>query len=609
MRIDLKLFLVICFFLPVIFLRFYNLRKNVSFNWDQEITAQQVRFMVINHKPILIGIRIGPAKFFLPPLYYYLAAPFLIITKFDPIGLYYFSGILGLMTGVSIYYFSKKILSDSNNSKNIAFITSLIYLISPSFLVFDRAPTGLNLLIIPTFITFVSLINITDNQKRFRDYLLLGIGIGLGLNAHFTAVFLIIISLLWLMYKKKLSYKLIITFLMILLFISPLIIFDLRHQFFNTRAFFEFFQGNKETLSITLPLILSRWAKNIFIIMELWGTMAVGNIAFWGKSVIGFALLVFLLQRVVLVKNRIKSIYLLGILFLFVSSFLFTFYNGAIPEYYFLIITPLFLLSLSDFIYRELDKNKTNIFLALLGLMSLVIYDFAVIKTNIGDSLFNKQQAIASIKDNPAKITYAMSSLGQNFGYSYLLNLRNISVDENAKTEYIIKFPISQDLRRNDYIKYGEIGVKRKELVYDNYYLDYFNHDYLFAFDLPIEWNIIECSFENNLHEYLIIDKKRGSCLDPVLEAAVQIHFWMGDDKKIANLYKSFEGEEFQLVKPDLRYILGKKQSTKTIIKDLFVIPRQNDKSLLVEFKREDANHLLNDKFKQLMLSLKTYDS
>lgn len=601
-----QLIFLVAVFLLGIFLRFYNLRKNVNFNWDQEVTAEQIRLMVTNKKPILIGIRIEPAKFFLPPLYYYLATPFLVLTKFDPIGLYYYSGLLGFITGVAIYIFTQKIFVGDINKNKFAIIASLIYFISPLFIVSDRTPSGVNLLILPSLICFLSLINIGGKKESLLDYIFLGIAIGLGLNAHFTAIFLVIISFLWLVWKKKISTYLFLTLGIIFLFISPLIIFDVRHQFFNTKAFLEFIQGNKNLIPPPFSLIFFRLIKNIFIIMEFWGTMIVGPIIFWGKPVIGLVLLALLIKRLIFAKRKLKAAYSLGIISILVSSFLFTFYNGGIPEYYFFIVIPFFILFLADLIFSILRQNRTNIYFLALILVTIIIYNFTVIRADVGDSLYHKQQVASFIKDNPVKITYATSSLGRNFGYPHLLNLNNIIVNENASVEYIIKYPLSECLRKNDYTQFGNIGINRKEISYDDYYRDYFDDYYLFAFDLPKEWNLVECGFEKSLHTYSMINRQKGSCLDSLLgEDIKQIRFWMGDDKKIIETYNSFDGEEFKINKTDQSYFSAKKQVNE-LSKYLVIIPRSNDKSLLIEFETRD-NIQINEKVLKLILSLKIY--
>ena len=102
----LMVFFVFCYF------RFYNLDKRISFGWDQERDAYQIRDLIINHKLTLIGPRVvGPEGFFLAPYYTYLLTPFYLISNLHPIGSSYLLIIYNLLFFFTAYYVIKKILT------------------------------------------------------------------------------------------------------------------------------------------------------------------------------------------------------------------------------------------------------------------------------------------------------------------------------------------------------------------------------------------------------------------------------------------------------------------------------------------------------------------
>lgn len=594
---------LIILFALAIFLRFYNLKYNVEFGWDQESTAIQIKSMVDNNKPLLIGPRIGPATFFLPPLYYYLATPFLLFSKFDPIGLYYCSAVIGIITILLIYLFTKK-----QFCAKTALIAAVLYAFSPLIVVYDRVPWNVNLMLISSFACYLVLLDMIKNKATIWNSLLLGLALGVAYNAHFTGIFLIMISVVWLILNKKLSKNLIYSIVIVMLFVSPVIIFDFRHNFFNYYAILDFFRGNKELIPIPLILKITRFTKNIFISLELLGSFFVGKVNFWGKSSLGIIGIIFFLFKFKESSDNQKKFYQLFCLSILVSCLLFAYYNGAIPEYYFFFLCPLFILACADIITNFFyDKFNLKIVLVSVGiLLVFFIRDFNIVKTTANDGLFYKQQVINHIADSPVKITYIMASRGDNVGYNYLLNLKNIVIDNNAKKEIIIKFPVLGDIRQSDYEQYGNIGIKIKDSSYDERFIDYWDQRYQFAFDLPKELTIINCDWNKN--GYSIVDRAKGSCFIPFPEIKNQMRFIVGEDNKLAKMYSDFSGNEFEIPNVKRNAVAGKKiEISDNLINYVFIVPRQQDNSLLFDLKVDKDDQIMYEKLIRIITSLKTY--
>lgn len=568
-----------------IFFRFYNLRKNVEFGWDQESAIIQIKTMIDNKKPLLIGPRIGPAKFFLPPLYYYLNAPFLLLTKFDPIGLYYCSALLGIITSLLIHLYTSKIYNHKT-----AFVAFTLYLFSPLMIVYDRVPWNINLIIIATYTCYLALLNIANDEKnKISNYFVLGVALGIAINAHFTAIFLMVISILWLALKRKLSFYLFISIFIIILFVLPLIVFDLRHNFFNYNAAMEFFRGNKELLPITPSLMTTRFIKNIFISLELFGSFLVGKINFWGKFALGFAGIIYFCFRLIKTAGQEKHAYQLGSLFLIIPSFLFTYYHGDKPEYYFFFLFPIFILFSANFLAKLIDYRVYSIsmIISFSIFWAFLIHDFDIIKAETSDGLYYKQQVTNYIKDSPIKITYLMPSGGQGNGYAYFLNLKKIIIDNNAKTEVLIKFPVLEDVRQSDYKVFGNIGVKLKEPDYDSNFQDYFDSEHRYAFDLLKNLTVIKCLSQDGYSIYTIADAVNGSCLYPTLK----------DDKVI----KIMVSDELNIQKYYNQYLL---QSSNN---EFIYYPERKTNSILIILTDGLNNPIIRKQFDLIKTSLKMY--
>lgn len=458
MQIKNKIFYV--FFVLILLtgyiFRIYNLEKNAEFNWDQERTAEVIYEMVKNKKPVLIGPRVGPAKFFLPPVYYYLALPFLWATGFNPIGLYYLSALLSFLTALVLYFTAEKLFN-----RQTAFVALAFYLFSPFIVIFNRIPWNVNLLFISSLLTLYSQYKIfIKKSKNIFNYILLGVGIGLGFQAHFTAIFLPIISLLLILIKKNFSKKYLITILVVLFFLLPIIVFELRHDFLNTRQLAEFIFFNSKT-NAELGL-WERLFRNFKIALELGGKIfLLDSFKMRTKIFFGGLMVFYLLKEAYFPENKRKKLYRLIFLYFMLTVFILAFYKGEVPEYYFFIFAPLFIILFADFLVNVLQIFKRFYFLvAVLFLFAVLLKaSFLKISTVNNEALYFKQKAvdyiIALSSNEHFKINYIMET-GRNVGFDYLFKVKNGQLDAQAEKEFIIVHPFIPEYNRELFVYYPD---------------------------------------------------------------------------------------------------------------------------------------------------------
>lgn len=174
--------------------------------------------MLVSHKLTLLGpeTKIGRQTIYFGPLHYYLMAPALQISHFNPLGPYLLTAVLGVVTCIQIYLTSKSLYS-------LAF-----YAVFPIAVIFNRWAWNPNT--IPLFATLFLLFFIR------KKYFLTGLMLGLIIQLHFTAGGLALVILYKLVTKKLNLHSLIKLLFGLSIGLAPMIIFDLRHDFLYLRS-------------------------------------------------------------------------------------------------------------------------------------------------------------------------------------------------------------------------------------------------------------------------------------------------------------------------------------------------------------------------------------
>lgn len=257
---DPYLYALIPVFLIGVFLRFYKLEEYAMFLADQGRDAIIIkRILTLEHWPA-IGAPTSVGQIYLGPFYYYFIAPWLWIFNFNPVGLAFgvafFSSIFILLN-----YF---IIKEFFNNK-VALISSFFITFSYTLIEFSRFSWNPNLLPFFTLLTIYFLVKGLNTQKKVF-YFLFGGFLSFCLQLHYLALFLIppiiFISIIRLIEMKKKGYwqKKLFNFLISLfsfsLFSLPLLIFDLRHNFLNSKNFLNFFKNTDGVISNKLTEFL-----------------------------------------------------------------------------------------------------------------------------------------------------------------------------------------------------------------------------------------------------------------------------------------------------------------------------------------------------------------
>jgi hypothetical protein len=240
------------FFLALLVIVFVLIRtihfpERLDFSTDQATASSAVLEMVRNHHPVLIGPRFtleynGRYMFF-GPLPYYFQTPFMILGNFDPIKSSYLFMMFRSLMVIPIYFGTKKLIN-----KNAAITFSILFTLLPFFVDYTSFLWNPNFQLVLSPI-LVYLMGVFKEKKSLINFFWLSLVMGCLLEYHFIFIFIIFILGAFYFLIQKLNWRYFFIFILgLILGMGPLILFDLRNNFYETRTLLIFIQHFKEVL-------------------------------------------------------------------------------------------------------------------------------------------------------------------------------------------------------------------------------------------------------------------------------------------------------------------------------------------------------------------------
>jgi len=305
-----------------------------------------------------------------------------------------------------------------------AIIFLLIWSFHPALIGIDQVawnPLFVPLLVIAIWGLFFSALR----KPSSYIWLAAGILVGLGINFHFQFLFLFPFALVPLLSQKKDLGKSLVVFLAgFALCFLPLLAFDLRHNFLNSKLMLEFI-GRKGGV-----IDYSAW-------LPVWEKVAVGFLGLSSKIVyrglyllpLGLALWGWLKERKIAHRRFFLAFLLLWIIF----PLGFILFGRRPSEYYFIFLYPFLVLFFTHFLLK-LGKNWLLVFL-----LVLLFFFFKTdqlkeqLRTNpLG--LFYKEKVVKRIAEigGERKFNVSFSTpVGWDAGYRYLLKFHQVKQTQN----------------------------------------------------------------------------------------------------------------------------------------------------------------------------------
>lgn len=239
------------------FLRLYRISEYMTFLGDEGRDAIIVRRLLVFRDPILIGPGTSIGNMYLGPLYYYLMAPALFLARFSPAGPSIQIALLGSITIGMIYFIAREWFG-----RVAAWVAASLYAVSPVVILYSRSSWNPNIMPFFALICIYSIWQVWHKQN-FRWLIVLGIAYAFVLQSHYLGLLLApTLLLFWVLTWRNLKlngkwktengkfwrHSLIGLFLFLFL-MSPLIIFDARHNWINVSAMKKFFSERQTTVS------------------------------------------------------------------------------------------------------------------------------------------------------------------------------------------------------------------------------------------------------------------------------------------------------------------------------------------------------------------------
>ena len=392
-RLKNKHLLILGIFGLFMFFRLTNISGRVGFGWDQERDALSVA-QIAGGDIKLIGPRVlGDFGFFLPPYFFYILVPFYKILSGSPFALTYFLAFYDFV----FFAVSYALLSKLFNNK-VAIFFLMFWAVNPFALSMDSI--AWNPILIPTlFVLFL--------YFSTRSGWLSGILAGFGVSSHFQ--FLLTIPAI---ITKKLDKGFVIKFLVAFaLCLVPLLIFDIRNNFLNTKLFISFLTGSG--------------TRNIFAFLPVWDNVVSGILTTHTNRVV--SVVFYLLVCVFLYRERGNMVLkrLLYVWLLFPLAF--ALYGKRPSEYYFNYL----LVVISIVLAYALNKTKKVTVYLLFALLLVVFAVKSSEQFKSADFGLERKYEVASFiseitkSATPFDVSFELGLEGDS-GFSYLFDYMNV---------------------------------------------------------------------------------------------------------------------------------------------------------------------------------------
>lgn len=418
------------------FLRFWNLPGLLYFTLDEELEAFIVKNIVTGFHFPAIGVSVAPVGIHLSPIFYYLAAIPFGLGSLNPVAWGITASALGVVTALVLYLTVSRMFSP-----RVAFFAALLYSGSFLMVLYDKHFWNVTPLPFISVIVAYSLYKIA--RKSLWWIIPLALALALGISSHLSSVSLVFLALaVWWKEKIPVFRKQVVVGLGILLFSQlPLLIFELKHDFYQLKVLAGFFSGEHSGFNIQkvvdnvllLPKVFSRliytFGGHDFAAEHTYGLLEIASrdarippvMLLLSFSLLGFFGFIIFRSRRDIGLNIHAMLLLITIISLVIYGILF---KGNLFEFYLALLFPSLFIILAlclDRIWQDYKKLRLMVIIVLVGFVTANA--MAVLGASHSYGLSRKIEIINWAKEKVGNQPYELHSIGVNHkyeGYRYL---------------------------------------------------------------------------------------------------------------------------------------------------------------------------------------------
>ena len=436
--------------LSAVLLRVWRLPELFHFTYDEEIIAFVGKRIFVNHHVPLIG-GVTPMHVHLAPYFYWFSALFLGLSNLQPIGWGVVAAGIAACTLIALFITGEKLFN-----RRVGMIAAVVYTFSFSQIVFDRHYWGLSLNGLFGLLTILSLHGLLQGKWKFGIPLALVFFTAFHSDPSTLILYLLVLVIVGIAHfrpqafslteeHKKLMVKTgLVMSGVFLVSLLPLVLFDLRHNFSNSRGILLYLeevrsgkQGNLPVRPLAtlffLPRILSQAlvpssSADLATLYSYCPQYVQGKLNAVPPPVLFTVLMLFGFAFYQGLKSKTNHNSFLILLLLFgISLFgIFTYgivFRGDLFDHYLVTLLPPFYLLMAT-LFDRYWRRRLLLFGLLLFFISSNLLQLSSVQHRFGYR--DKSQAVQWIVNESGETDFSLDVIGDCFrynGYRYLFYL------------------------------------------------------------------------------------------------------------------------------------------------------------------------------------------
>jgi len=237
-----------------LWVRLDHLSDRLTVGTDQGIHFLEMYNIVKSQRITLIGpvssFNANGRQFFFGPATYYFALPVFYLSNWNPLAVSYFLILVQFLAFFICFYAVYRLYD-----RAVALYFLLLASVTPIVVNYSRFLWNPNLMLVASAILLAVLVIVRKKPQSSIWFFLIGVLFGLGLQFHYAFMLTIILTIVVILYWKIFHVrKFLFCAVGFVVGFLPLVIFELRHGFYNLKTIILFFSYQPEKISLEFPV-------------------------------------------------------------------------------------------------------------------------------------------------------------------------------------------------------------------------------------------------------------------------------------------------------------------------------------------------------------------